>query len=82
MNDFPLHQNIEIINKITNSLYRFYNSNAIESKDIFTVEYYQSEMTLEVKLELKKNENGIITDGSIHTIVSQGVKRKKKKNKD
>jgi hypothetical protein len=31
-------------------------------------------MTLEMKLELKKDENGIITDGSIHTIISQRKK--------
>jgi hypothetical protein len=43
------------------------------------VEYYKSETRMEMKLNLKKNENGIITDGSIHTIISSGVKHKKKK---
>jgi hypothetical protein len=79
MEDLPLEINTEIINKITNSLYKFYNSDAYESNEVFVVEYYKSETRMEMKLNLKKNENGIITDGSIHTIISNGVKNKKKK---
>jgi hypothetical protein len=62
--------NIEIINKIINTLYAFIYTDEEATDDVLIIRYEEVETRIEINMEVKKNCDGLISDCSIHAIIN------------